>query len=101
MSGVIGSKSCTYAWLSHVLCSSTGQWKDDRELDVNLGLGATVVPETASTTACRNSSSIALLDGGIRTEAFAVMSSSGCVPILAPYNPPDVSAVLVAPQVII
>ena len=77
----------------------SGEWTGDRELDVSLGYGTLAVPATSSVTGCGNYSSVALLDGGVRTEAFAVLSSSGCTPILSPDNPAAVSVVLVAPEV--
>lgn len=72
-----------------------GEWIGHRELDVSLGYGALAVPATT----CGKHSSITLLAGGVRTEALAVLSSSGCTPILSPDNPAAVSVVLVAPEV--
>ncbi|CBJ26948.1 conserved unknown protein [Ectocarpus siliculosus] len=52
-----------------------------------------------STSSCTTDEScIVLKDGGVRAEAFAVLSSKGSVPVLPPDNPSTVSAVLVAPQ---
>ncbi|CAM9236501.1 unnamed protein product [Ectocarpus fasciculatus] len=82
------------------------EWTGQRELTVFLGWDASVVAEsTAATTTMVSTSScttdescIVLKDGGVRAEAFAVLSSEGSVPVLAPDNPSTVSAVLVAPQ---
>ena len=48
----------------------------------------------------QQSSCVALHEGGVRTEAFALLSSTGSTPVLPPANPSAVSAVLVAPQVL-
>lgn len=76
-----------------------GEWVGNRRLKIRLGLGAVAVPVSSMTTGCGNRSSITLLDGGVRTEAFALLSSSGCTAISPPDNPAPTSAVLVAPQV--
>ena len=76
-----------------------GQWTGDRRLDVSIGYSSVAVPAQSSAADCGNCSSITLLDGGVRTEAFAVLSSSGSTPILSPDNPASVSVVLVAPEV--
>eukprot|EP00903_Cladosiphon_okamuranus_P005952 g5878.t1 len=79
------------------------EWTDARELTIRLGYDAYVMPEplsNASSSCVSPFSCITLMDGGVRTEASAVLSSSGSTPILAPANPPLVSAVLVAPQVV-
>lgn len=78
---------------------SPGEWVGNRKLNIGVGLGAVVVPASSLTTGCGNQSSITLLDGGVRTEAFAVLSSSGCTALLPPDDPTATSAVLVAPQV--
>ena len=79
----------------------SGEWVGNRELNIDIGLGAVAVPamNTSSDAGCENRSSITLVDGGVRTEASAVLSSSGCTAILPPDNPATTSAVLVAPQV--
>ncbi|CAM9119700.1 unnamed protein product, partial [Laminaria digitata] len=77
---------------------ATCEWIGDRELDVSLGYGTLAVPATTSD--CGNYSSITLMAGGVRTEALAVLSSSGCTPILPPDNPTAVSVVLVAPETV-
>ncbi|CAM9229815.1 unnamed protein product, partial [Ectocarpus fasciculatus] len=85
---------------------ATCEWTGQRELTVFLGPDASVVAESSaatttmvSTSSCTTDEScIALKDGGVRAEAFAVLSSEGSVPVLAPDNPSTVSAVLVAPQ---
>ncbi|CBJ26947.1 conserved unknown protein [Ectocarpus siliculosus] len=52
-----------------------------------------------STSSCTTDEScIVLKDGGVRAEAFAVLSSEGSVPVFSPDNPTTVSAVLVAPE---
>lgn len=76
-----------------------GEWTGGRELQVTLGYGAFAIPDETSSTACSNESSIVLRGGGVRTEASAVLSSTGCTPILFPNNPPAATAVLVGPQV--
>ena len=77
-----------------------GEWTGARELTVRLGYEAYVVPGPTYNASCTSPSScITLKDGGVRTEAFALLSSSGSTSVLAPSNPPLVSAVLVAPQV--
>ncbi|CAM9232606.1 unnamed protein product [Ectocarpus sp. 6 AP-2014] len=58
-----------------------------------------VTTTMVSTSSCTTDEScIVLKDGGVRAEAFAVLSSEGSVPVLPPDNPTTVSAVLVAPQ---
>lgn len=79
--------------------SLTGEWTSQRELTVWVGIDPAVVADSESMTCSGEKSCITLLEGGIRTEAFAVLSSSGWTPILAPDQAPGVSAVLVAPQV--
>ncbi|CBJ26945.1 conserved unknown protein [Ectocarpus siliculosus] len=82
------------------------EWTSHRELTVFLGSDASVVAESSdatttmvSTSSCTTDEScIVLKDGGVRAEAFAVLSSEGSVPVLPPDNPSTVSAVLVAPQ---
>ena len=66
-----------------------------------VGLNPDVSVAVGDDTACTTteSSCMTLLDGGIRTEAFAVLSSSGSAPVLGPDQPLEVSAALVAPQV--
>lgn len=87
--------------------SNVGEWTGQRELIVAVGAGAPVMPDNRSHSTPTNSSCtshescISLKDGGVRTTAYAVLSSSGSTPILAPDNPPTVSAVLGAPQVLI
>lgn len=82
-----------------------GEWTGGRELKIHLGYEAYVVPDASgtasnSTAPCQELfSCITLLDGGVRTEAFAVLSSSGSAPVRAPERPPAVTATLVAPQV--
>lgn len=76
-----------------------GEWTGGRELQVTLGYGALAIPDETSSTTCSNESSIVLRDGGVRTEASAVLSSTGCTPMLFPNNPPVATAVLVGPQV--
>ena len=73
----------------------------NRELNIGVGIGAVAVPamNTSLEAGCEALSSITLLDGGVRTEAFAILSSSGCTAILPPTYPAATSAVLVAPQV--
>lgn len=64
------------------------------------GFDPVVVAGSESTTTCSGEKScITLREGGIRTEASAVLSSSGSTPILAPDQPLGVTAVLIAPQV--
>lgn len=87
----------TYPILMHD--NATGEWTGDYELDISLGWAAFAVPDVSLTSTCSRNSSITLLDGGVRTEAFAVLSSEGCAPILIPDNPAQARAVLVAPQV--
>lgn len=77
----------------------SGEWTGQRELTVWIGFSAVVVPDSVSATCSGDKSCITLLEGGIRTEAFAVLSSSGSTPVLAPHQPQGVSAVLIAPQV--
>ncbi|CAM9766978.1 unnamed protein product, partial [Ectocarpus sp. 12 AP-2014] len=82
------------------------EWTSQRELTVILGSDASVVAESSaatttmvSTSSCTTDEScIVLKDGGVRAEAFAILSSEGSVPVLPPDNPSKVSAVLVAPQ---
>ncbi|CAB1100233.1 unnamed protein product [Ectocarpus sp. CCAP 1310/34] len=77
-----------------------------RELTVLLGSDASVVAESSaatttmvSTSSCTTEEScIVLKDGGVRAEAFAILSSEGSVPVLPPDNPTKALAVLVAPQ---
>lgn len=77
-----------------------GEWTGERELTLRPGYQAYIVPEPSSNTSCTGPTScITLADGGVRTEAFAVLFSSGSTPVEAPANPPAVSAVLIAPQV--
>ncbi|CAM9281097.1 unnamed protein product, partial [Ectocarpus sp. 8 AP-2014] len=77
------------------------EWTGERALTIALGYGAIVEADTGSGVSClRQASCISLLDGGVRTEALAVLSSEGSTPVLAPENPPAVSAVLVAPQTV-
>lgn len=84
---------------ARLLCIK-GEWTGARELTITLGYEAYIVPEPISNASCTSEfSCITLMDGGVRTEAFAVLSSSGSTPVLAPANPVLVSAVLVAPQV--
>lgn len=69
-------------------------------MTIGLGYDAIVEPDTGSGVSCLSQAScISLLNGGVRTEALAVLSSEGSTPVLAPENPPRVSTVLVAPQV--
>lgn len=81
----------------------SGKWTNERELTIRLGYGAYVTAETlptSSTSACSGPTScITLLDGGVRTEAFAVLSSVGSTAVMLPEIVPAVTAVLVAPQV--
>ncbi|CAM9462230.1 unnamed protein product [Ectocarpus sp. 4 AP-2014] len=80
---------------------ATCEWTGERELTIGLGYDATVEPDTGSGVSCLSQAScISLLDGGVRTEALAVLSSEGSTPVLAPEHPPTVSAVLVAPQTV-
>lgn len=79
--------------------NAPGKWTGDYELDIALGRAASAVPDMSPSTACSSNSSITLLDGGVRTEAFALLSSEGCTPILIPDNPAQARAVLAAPQV--
>lgn len=58
-----------------------------------------MVPDAYMYSSCKNQSSITLLDGGVRTQALALLSTSGCTPILPPDNPVAASAGLSAPQV--
>lgn len=81
------------------LVELTGEWLDDYQLEVVLGQDAFIVPDTMPSITCRKNSSITLLEGGIRTEALAVLSSTGCTPVLSPDNPVPAAAVLIAPQV--
>ncbi|CAM9232454.1 unnamed protein product [Ectocarpus sp. 6 AP-2014] len=82
------------------------EWTSHRELTVILGSDASVVAESSSATTTMVSTSscttdescIVLKDGGVRAEAYAVLSSEGSVPVLPPDNPSKASAVLVAPQ---
>ncbi|CAM9220320.1 unnamed protein product [Ectocarpus sp. 12 AP-2014] len=77
------------------------EWTGGRELTIALGYDAIVEADTGSGVSCLSQAScISLLDGGVRTEALAVLSSEGSTPVLAPENPPAVSAVLVAPQIV-
>ncbi|CAM9342946.1 unnamed protein product, partial [Ectocarpus sp. 12 AP-2014] len=77
------------------------EWTGGRELTIALGYDAIVKPDTGSGVSCLSQAScISLLDGGVRTEALAVLSSEGSTPVLAPEHPPTVSAVLVAPQTV-
>lgn len=77
-----------------------GEWTGERELTIYPGYEAYVVPEPSTNVSCTGPTScITLMEGGVRTEAFAVLSSSGSRPVMAPANPPVVAAVLVAPQV--
>ncbi|CAM9178731.1 unnamed protein product [Ectocarpus fasciculatus] len=77
------------------------EWTGERELTIGLGYDAIVEPDTGSGVSCLSQvSCISLLDGGVRTEALAVLSSEGSTPVLAPENPPRVSTVLVAPQTV-
>lgn len=66
---------------------------------MRIGSEPVVVADSVSTTCSGEESCIILREGGVRTEAFAVLSSTGSTPILAPDEPQAVSAVLVAPQV--
>ncbi len=91
--------------------SIEGEWTGPRELEISLGfdafvvsaeLGADTSNSSASlcdTTSNQQSYCVTLLDGGVRTEAFALVSSSGSTPVLPATNPLAVSAVLIAPQV--
>lgn len=82
------------------LLLTEGEWTGERELSVVPGYDAYVVPDANSSGSCSSPlSCIALLEGGITTEAFAMLSSVGATPVLAPDNPLAVSTVLVAPQV--
>ncbi|CAM9247691.1 unnamed protein product, partial [Ectocarpus sp. 12 AP-2014] len=77
------------------------EWTGGRDLTIALGYDAIVEPDTGSGVSCLSQAScISLLDGGVRTEALAVLSSEGSTPVLAPEHPPTVSAVLVAPQTV-
>ncbi|CAM9935318.1 unnamed protein product [Scytosiphon promiscuus] len=79
----------------------TCEWTERRELSIVPGHDAYVVPDKGHGGACASSvSCITLLDGGITTEAFAILSSVGSTPVLVPDSPPAVSAVLVAPQTV-
>lgn len=80
-----------------------GEWTGQREITVTVGLYPDVAAAAENGTACTTSESscIALLDGGVRTEALAVLSASGSTPVLGPDRPPEVSATLVAPQVML
>ncbi|CAM9102892.1 unnamed protein product [Laminaria digitata] len=80
--------------------AATCEWVGIRELNIVVGHGAIAVPDTSLMGGCGTQSSITLLDGGVRTEAFAVLSSSGCTEILPPDYPAPTSAVLVAPQTV-
>lgn len=73
---------------------------------MSVGLDALIVPDgiisapTPIQGSCTSDDScVTLLDGGVRTAPYAVLSSVGSTPVLAPDYPPAVSAVLVAPQV--
>ncbi|CAM9646533.1 unnamed protein product [Scytosiphon promiscuus] len=77
------------------------EWTGERELSIVLGYDAYVVPAAGAGGSCVSPlSCITLKEGGITTEAFAILSSAGSTPVLAPENPPAVSAVLVAPQTV-
>lgn len=79
---------------------ATCEWTGARELTIRTGYGAYIVPEPTANAACTGlPSCITLVDGGVTTEAFALLSSAGSRPVLAPANPQTVTAVLVAPQV--
>lgn len=84
---------------------SAGEWTGERELKIDLGYQAYIIPDKSviaanAATPCQELlSCITLLDGGVRTEAFAIVSSSGSTAVMAPENPPPVTAMLVAPQV--
>lgn len=68
---------------------------------MRVGLDPDVAAADSGATACTvDESCITLLDGGVRTEALAVLFSSGSTPALGPDQPPEVSASLVAPQVL-
>ncbi|CAM9093541.1 unnamed protein product, partial [Hapterophycus canaliculatus] len=80
---------------------ATCEWIGERELSVVLGNNAYVVPDEETTETCASPiSCITLLEGGIKTEAFAILSSVGSTQVLPPDNPPGVSAVLIAPQTV-
>eukprot|EP00752_Nemacystus_decipiens_P011504 g10216.t1 len=80
---------------------ATCEWTGERELTIRPGYEAYVLPGLGSNASCTGPTScITLVDGGVRTEAFAKLSSSGSRPVLAPANPPAVAAVLVAPQTV-
>eukprot|EP00903_Cladosiphon_okamuranus_P018201 g16743.t2 len=82
------------------------EWTGGRELKIHLGYEAYIIPDTSytdanSTVPCQDLlSCITLLEGGVRTEAFAVLSSAGSIAVMPPENPPAVTAILVAPQVV-
>lgn len=77
----------------------SGEWTDPREMTVTVGLSPDVSAAHSGTACTTDESCITLLDGGVRNEAFAVLSSSGSTPVLGPDQPPEVSAALTAPQV--
>eukprot|EP00903_Cladosiphon_okamuranus_P012876 g12026.t1 len=75
------------------------EWTGLRELTVRIGFDPVAVADSSMNKTCSGENScITLLEGGVRTEAFAVLSSSGSTPILGPVQPARISAVLVAPQ---
>lgn len=96
---------CDFTLLWFYKPSSAGEWTAGRELKIALGYEAYIIADTRdaganSTAFCQEFiACITLLDGGVKMEPFAVLSSSGSTPIKAPENPPAVTAVLVAPQV--
>ncbi len=87
---------CVLRRVTH--CS--GQWTGQRELTVFVGHDPDVVAATSSNSSCTDEEwCITLADGGVRSEAFAVLFSEGSTPLSAPDEPPAVSAALFAPQV--
>lgn len=81
------------------MVTAIGEWTGEYELDIALGWAAFAVPDMSPSEMCDSNSSLTLLDGGVRTEAFAILSSEGCTPILIPDNAAEARAVLAAPQV--
>ncbi len=89
--------SCVLRRLTHC----PGQWTGQRELTVTVGLDPAVAVAANGTSPCTNGaeSCITLAEGGVRSEAFAVLFSVGSTALSAPDEPPAVSAALFAPQV--
>ncbi|CAM9256680.1 unnamed protein product, partial [Discosporangium mesarthrocarpum] len=75
-------------------------WADDRTLEVTLGYGTFIEPDPSLDPNCPVNKSVALKPWGVRTEAGAVLFSTGCKTVLSPVNPVSPFAVISSPQVV-